>query len=117
MQIKIKRISTQTNTIGKLYIGNTYVCDTLELNSIVGIGTYTLVLKYIPTLNRELPYIVETNTALHYNEVDKDDDKWIIVGKTNSKGNIVDGLVYLRKIQNELIKAIKAQETNTIIIS
>ena len=128
LTIKIDRyIFNETDTIGKLYVNDTYLCDTLEdkvrvLNSIkdkvagqtaIPSGTYQTIITYSPKFKKDLPVLIGVpffeGVRFHTGSSDKDTEGCVLLGKyINNKfyaeGSAVNTLM-------ELIKSYKYAKT------
>ena len=100
LTIKIDRyIFTDKDTIGKLYVNDTYLCDTLEdtvrtLNSkedkiagqtAIPAGSYQTIITYSPKFKKDLPLLVNVpffeGIRIHTGSSDKDTEGCILTGK------------------------------------
>lgn len=100
LTIRIDRyIFTDKDTIGKLYVNDTYLCDTLEdtvrtLNSkedkiagqtAIPTGSYETIITYSPKFKKDLPLLVGVpffeGIRFHTGVSDKDTEGCILIGK------------------------------------
>ena len=126
--IKIKRLYRKdTYTIGKLYIGSVYVCDTLEdkdrgLTSDMSVeeikskkiygqtaipsGKYEMVIDYSPKYRKNMPHILNVKgydgIRIHSGNTADDSLGCILVGKNKEKGKVVDSRNTYQKLMDFL---------------
>lgn len=90
---RLHRISSKPNyTIGKLYFGNIYLCDTLEREAPVRVnnGIYPLDFTYSPKFNKIMPLLCNTKgrigIRIHWGNTFKDTTGCILLGKNDKIG-------------------------------
>lgn len=136
-QLTLKRIyKKDTYTIGKLYVDNTYFCDTIEdkdrgltqdmsLEKIKSIkvygetaipyGTYDCEITYSPKFKRELPLIKDVKgfdgIRIHSGNSAKDSLGCVLCGENKIKG----GLINSKQTLERLMKILNKQFVLTII--
>lgn len=142
MHILVRRIAKRdTYTIGKMYIGTTYFCDTLEdtdrgltqassVSSIQKIkvpsktaiptGTYKVVVNKSPKFGRMLPRLLNVpgfdGILIHRGNTDKDTSGCILVGENKVVGKVINSTPYETKLVSLLSKAQSSGETIDITI-
>lgn len=94
----LKRIfQNEHYTIGKLYDGDTYLCDTLEPpknvnHPCIDKGTYRIGYIYSNKFGRKMPFLLEVNgrtgIMIHPGNYPKDTKGCILVGKNLAKGSV-----------------------------
>lgn len=84
-------------TIGKLYDGDTYLCDTLEPpknvnHPCIDGGTYSIRYQYSNKFGRNMPFLFQVNgrvgIMIHPGNYPKDTEGCILVGRNISKGSV-----------------------------
>lgn len=84
-------------TIGKLYDGDTYLCDTLEPpknvnHPCIDVGTYRIGYQYSNKFGRNMPFLLQVNgrvgIMIHPGNYPKDTQGCILVGRNLSKGSV-----------------------------
>lgn len=84
-------------TIGKLYDGDTYLCDTLEPpknvnHPCIDGGTYRIGYQYSNKFGRNMPFLLQVNgrvgIMIHPGNYPKDTQGCILVGRNLSKGSV-----------------------------
>lgn len=114
--IKVKRLyKKEKYTIGKLYLNNMYICDTLEDTdrgltndmsateiktkkvygeTAIPIGTYKLIVDYSPKYKKMMPHILNVKgfdgIRIHSGNTQKDSLGCILVGKNKEVGKVLD---------------------------
>lgn len=94
----LKRIfQNDKYTIGKLYDGDTYLCDTLEPpenvnHPCIDPGTYRIGYQYSNKFGRKMPFLLQVNgrtgIMIHTGNYPKDTQGCILVGRNLSKGSV-----------------------------
>lgn len=118
MNIKIKRFAFKnTYTIGKLYVDEKYVCDTIEDvvredgvkvygKTAIPYGTYKVVMTYSPKFKRILPEILSvpnfSNIRIHSGNTEEDSLGCIIVGRNKEVGKVIDSKICLGLLLDKL---------------
>lgn len=124
MEIKVKRITPidYPYTIGKMYIDETYFCDTLEDRvrdkdksgkfdngetkvygeSAIPYGRYKVVVNMSPRFKRELPLLLDVphfeGIRIHRGNTNKDSSGCILVGENKVKGKVINSTPYEQKL-------------------
>ena len=114
--IKVKRLyKKEKYTIGKLYLNNQYICDTLEDTdrgltndmsvteikskkvygeTAIPTGTYKLIVDYSPKYKKMMPHILDVKgfdgIRIHSGNTSKDSLGCILVGKNKEVGKVLD---------------------------
>ena len=94
----LKRIfQNEHYTIGKLYFGDVYLCDTLEPpknvnHPCIDKGTYRIGYVYSNMFGRKMPFLLEVNgrtgIMIHPGNYPKDTKGCILVGRNLAKGSV-----------------------------
>ena len=94
----LKRIfQNDKYTIGKLYLDDTYLCDTLEPPKYVNHpcidkGTYRIGYQYSNKFGRNMPFLLSVNgrvgIMIHTGNYPKDTQGCILVGRNLQKGSV-----------------------------
>ena len=94
----LKRIfQNDKYTIGKLYLNDTYLCDTLEPPKYVNHpcidkGTYRIGYQYSNKFGRNMPFLLSVNgrvgIMIHPGNYPKDTQGCILVGRNLQKGSV-----------------------------
>lgn len=136
--LKIKRLyKKEKYTIGKLYLNNQYVCDTLEDTdrgltndmsveeikskkvygeTAIPTGTYKLIVDWSRKYQKNLPHILDVKgfegIRIHSGNVPKDSLGCILVGKNKEVGKVLDS----RNTYNYLMDLIRPYDNIKIVI-
>jgi hypothetical protein len=115
MEIKLQRtIKTNLSTIGQLYIGNVFQCNTLEdkdrgLSSTMSLddikktkvqnltaiptGTYEVIIDHSTRFNKDMPHILNVpgfeGIRIHSGNTDEDTDGCILLGTASEEANFI----------------------------
>lgn len=142
MHILVRRIAKRdTYTIGKMYIGTKYFCDTLEdtdrgltqVSSVSSIhkikvpsktaiptGTYKVVVNKSPKFGRMLPRLLNVpgfdGILIHRGNTDKDTSGCILVGENKVVGKVINSTPYETKLVALLSKVQSSGEDIDITI-
>lgn len=94
----LKRIfQNDKYTIGKLYLNDTYLCDTLEPPKYVNHpciekGTYRIGYQYSNKFGRNMPFLLNVNgrvgIMIHPGNYPKDTQGCVLLGRNLSKGSV-----------------------------
>lgn len=94
----LKRIfQNDKYTIGKLYLNDTYLCDTLEPPKYVNHpcidkGTYRIGYQFSNKFGRNMPFLLSVKgrvgIMIHYGNYPKDTQGCILVGRNLQKGSV-----------------------------
>lgn len=116
IKLKLKRIfKGETYTIGKLYVNDEYLCDTIEDRvrdlekeekvygeTAIPEGTYKVIVNYSPKLKRKLPLLLNvpyfTGIRIHKGVSEKSSAGCIIVGENKVKGKVLNSEFYEKKL-------------------
>jgi hypothetical protein len=109
MKLTLKRIALKTYTIGKLYIGGCYFCDTIEdqvrdfgvngegkikSETAIPYGSYSVILNYSNRFQQIMPLLVNVpffeGIRIHSGNSDKDTSGCILVGFNREIGKVVE---------------------------
>jgi hypothetical protein len=110
MKLTLKRIALkETYTIGKLYIGGCYFCDTIEdqvrdfgvngegkikSETAIPYGSYSVILNYSNRFQQIMPLLVNVpffeGIRIHSGNSDKDTSGCILVGFNREIGKVVE---------------------------
>lgn len=141
MKLTLKRVSLQnTYTIGKLYVNDTYFCDTLEdkvrdLNkdgkfdngevkvygeTAIPYGTYEVIVNYSNHFKRNLPILLNVpsyeGVRIHRGNTPKDTLGCILLGENKKKGEVLNSTPYEISLTKILTKAQSDKDKITITI-
>ncbi len=124
MEIILQRIAKRKSyTIGKLSIGGTYFCDTLEPTwrdyqhgaykvkgrSAIPEGRYAVVISYSPKLKQWLPILLGvpnfSGIRIHAGNTATDTEGCILVGKNKLVGQLVDSRIWLHRLKKKIVEA------------
>lgn len=142
MKLELKRIALKPNyTIGKLFINDTYYCDTIEdkvidLNkngkfddgltkvmhqTAIPYGTFKVVVNYSPKFKRELPRLLDVpyfeGILIHNGNDQNSSSGCIIVGENKTVGKVTNSTFYMNNLTARIKDAQNKGETITITIS
>jgi len=124
MELKLRRIAKRpTYTIGKLYNGDKYLCDTLEdtwrdLNKVKKIkgktaipeGRYRIIMTYSQRFGREMPLLCDVpqfvGILIHAGNTDEDTEGCILVGENKVVGKVVNSRYHAQIITEMIAEAI-----------
>lgn len=123
-------------TIGNLYVGDRFICNTLEdvvrdLNAdgdlddteeckvygetAIPYGRYEIKVTYSPKFKRDLPLVVDvkhfTGIRIHRGNTAKDTSGCILVGENTEKGRVTNSAFHEKEIIAMLKAYIQAGET------
>lgn len=130
MKLKLVRKYLKPNyTIGKLYINNTYFCDTLEdtvrdkkikNETAIPYGTYQVIVTYSPKFKRELPRLLEVpnfdGILIHRGNTPKDTSGCILVGENKEVGKVINSTPYELKLTKLLKQALASGDSVSIAV-
>ena len=142
MEIRINRIARKERyTIGKMYVNDTYFCDTLEdtdrgladtmqvneilANKLKGItaiptGKYDVILSFSPRFKRVLPLLLSVKgyegVRIHPGNTNKDTEGCLLVGENKEKGKVINSRATFEKLMSILLECEKRKEQVTITI-
>ena len=133
----IRKYKLPTYTIGKLYIGEEYFCDTLEdkdrgltdnmtvseisrikikKETAIPTGTYKVTITYSNRFKKNMPLINDVKgfegIRIHSGNTDKDTEGCVLVGFNKVKGNVINS----RDTYNKLFSILSKSNNITITI-
>ena len=121
MNIVINRIYLGDNyTIGKLYVDNEYLCDTLEPSitacnhPAVSFGTYKVNLVWSPKFNRYMLRVeVPGRSGILFHAGNTQDDTLgcLLLGENKVVGRVLNSRKYVEILRNKVIEAMNKQNT------
>ena len=116
-------------TIGKLFINDEYICDTLEDvvrsegikvygETAIPYGVYEIVLTMSPRFKKILPLLLNVphfeGVRIHTGNTEKDTEGCILVGYNKVKGKVINSKIALDKVMKYLELATINNEKITI---
>ena len=116
-------------TIGKLFINNEYICDTLEDvvrpesvkvygETAIPCGVYEIVLTMSPRFKKVLPLLLDVphfeGVRIHTGNTEKDTEGCILVGYNKVKGKVINSKIAFDKVMKYLELATINNEKITI---
>ena len=116
-------------TIGKLFINDEYICDTLEDvvrsegikvygETAIPYGVYEIVLTMSPRFKKILPLLLDVphfeGVRIHTGNTEKDTEGCILVGYNKVKGKVVNSKIAFDKVMKYLELATINNEKITI---
>lgn len=133
MNIELKRFAFKDSyTIGKLFVNDEYVCDTLEDKvrpqgvkvfgeTAIPEGTYDVIITYSVRFKKYMPELVGVpnfeGIRIHSGNTSFDTHGCILVGKNKVKGKLIDSSICFIPLNNMIEKAIQKKEKVTITVS
>jgi hypothetical protein len=116
-------------TIGKLFINDEYICDTLEDvvrsegakvygETAIPYGTYEIVLTMSPRFKKVLPLLLNVpnfeGVRIHTGNTERDTEGCILVGYNKVKGKVINSKIAFDKVIEQLELATINNEKITI---
>ena len=116
-------------TIGKLFINDEYICDTLEDvvrsegikvygETAIPCGVYEIVLTMSPRFKKILPLLLDVphfeGVRIHTGNTEKDTEGCILVGYNKVKGKVINSKIAFDKVMKYLELATINNEKITI---
>ena len=116
-------------TIGKLFINDEYICDTLEDvvrsecikvygETAIPYGVYEIVLTMSPRFKKVLPLLLDVphfeGVRIHTGNTEKDTEGCILVGYNKIKGKVINSKIAFDKVMKYLELATINNEKITI---
>lgn len=116
-------------TIGKLFINDEYICDTLEDavrsesikvcgETAIPYGVYEIILTMSPRFKRILPLLLDVphfeGIRIHTGNTEKDTEGCILVGYNKVKGKVINSKIAFDKVMKYLELATINSEKITI---
>lgn len=135
MNITLNRIAKKSKyTIGKLYIGGEYFCDTIEDTdrgltqtmtdaqikskkvygqTAIPTGTYRVIISYSNKFKRQMPLLLNVpgflGIRVHSGNTEKDTEGCLIVGKNKVVGKVIESKDTYNKLFSILCEANKKE--------
>ena len=135
MNITLNRIAKKSKyTIGKLYIGGEYFCDTIEDTdrgltqtmtdaqikskkvygqTAIPTGTYRVIISYSNKFKRQMPLLLNVpgflGIRIHSGNTEKDTEGCLIVGKNKVVGKVIESKDTYNKLFSILCEANKKE--------
>ena len=116
-------------TIGKLFVNDEYICDTLEDvvrsenakvygETAIPYGVYEIVLTMSPRFKKVLPLLLDVphfeGVRIHTGNTEKDTEGCILVGYNKVKGKVINSRIAFDKVMKYLELATINNEKITI---
>lgn len=116
-------------TIGKLFVNDEYICDTLEDvvrsegikvygETAIPCGVYEIVLTMSPRFKKVLPLLLDVphfeGVRIHTGNTEKDTEGCILVGYNKVKGKVINSKIAFDKVMKYLELATINNEKITI---
>lgn len=116
-------------TIGKLFVNDEYICDTLEDvvrsegikvygETAIPCGVYEIVLTMSPRFKKILPLLLDVphfeGVRIHTGNTEKDTEGCILVGYNKVKGKVINSKIAFDKVMKYLELATINNEKITI---
>lgn len=116
-------------TIGKLFINDEYICDTLEDvvrsegikvygETAIPYGVYEIVLTMSPRFKKILPLLLNVpnfeGVRIHTGNTEKDTEGCILIGYNKVKGKVINSRIAFDKVMKQLELATINNEKITI---
>ena len=116
-------------TIGKLFVNDEYICDTLEDvvrsegvkvygETAIPYGVYEIVLTMSPRFKKVLPLLLDVphfeGVRIHTGNTEKDTEGCILVGYNKVKGKVINSKIAFDKVMKYLELATINNEKITI---
>lgn len=122
----LKRIfQNDKYTIGKLYLNDTYLCDTLEppkyLNHpCIEKGTYRIGYQYSNKFGRNMPFLLNVNgrvgIMIHPGNYPKDTQGCILLGRNLAKGSVSNSKQTFQNVNSIIQGVVNLTGTATITV-
>ena len=122
----LKRIfQNDKYTIGKLYLNDTYLCDTLEPPKYVNHpcidkGTYRIVYQYSNKFGRNMPFLLSVNgrvgIMIHPGNYPKDTQGCILVGLNLAKGSVSNSKQTFQNVNSIIQGVVNLTGSETITV-
>lgn len=122
----LKRIfQNDKYTIGKLYLNDTYLCDTLEPPKYVNHpciekGTYRIGYQYSNKFGRNMPFLLNVNgrvgIMIHPGNYPKDTQGCILLGRNLSKGSVSNSKQTFQNVNNIIQGVVNLTGSATITV-
>ena len=122
----LKRIfQNDKYTIGKLYLNDTYLCDTLEPPKYVNHpciekGTYRIGYQYSNKFGRNMPFLLNVNgrvgIMIHPGNYPKDTQGCILLGRNLAKGYVSNSKQTFQNVNSIIQGVVNLTGTATITV-
>lgn len=122
----LKRIfQNDKYTIGKLYLNDTYLCDTLEPPKYVNHpcidkGTYRIGYQFSNKFGRNMPFLLSVNgrvgIMIHHGNYPKDTQGCILVGRNLQKGSVSNSKKTFDNVNSIIQGVVNLTGTATITV-
>lgn len=122
----LKRIfQNDKYTIGKLYLNDTYLCDTLEPPKYVNHpcidkGTYRIRYQYSNKFDRNMPFLLSVNgrvgIMIHPGNYPKDTQGCILVGRNLAKGSLSNSKQTFQNVNSIIQGVVNLTGSETITV-
>lgn len=122
----LKRIfQNDKYTIGKLYLNDTYLCDTLEPPKYVNHpciekGTYRIGYQYSNKFGRNMPFLLNVNgrvgIMIHSGNYPKDTKGCILLGRNLAKGSVSNSKQTFQNVNSIIQGVVNLTGTATITV-
>lgn len=122
----LKRIfQNDKYTIGKLYLNDTYLCDTLEPPKYVNHpciekGTYRIGYQYSNKFGRNMPFLLNVNgrvgIMIHSGNYPKDTQGCILLGRNLAKGSVSNSKQTFQNVNSIIQGVVNLTGTATITV-
>lgn len=122
----LKRIfQNDKYTIGKLYLNDTYLCDTLEPPKYVNHpciekGTYRIGYQYSNKFGRNMPFLLNVNgrvgIMIHTGNYPEDTQGCILVGRNLAKGSVSNSKQTFQNVNSIIQGVVNLTGTATITV-
>lgn len=122
----LKRIfQNDKYTIGKLYLNDTYLCDTLEPpkyvnHQCIDKGTYRIGYQYSNKFGRNMPFLLSVNgrvgIMIHPGNYPKDTQGCILVGRNLQKGSVSNSKKTFDNVNSIIQGVVNLTGTATITV-
>lgn len=122
----LKRIfQNDKYTIGKLYLNDTYLCDTLEPPKYVNHpciekGTYRIGYQYSNKFGRNMPFLLNVNgrvgIMIHPGNYPKDTQGCILLGRNLAKGSVSNSKQTFQNVNSIIQGVVNLTGTATITV-
>lgn len=122
----LKRIfQNDKYTIGKLYLNDTYLCDTLEPpknvnHPCIDSGTYRIGYQYSNKFGRNMPFLLSVNgrvgIMIHPGNYPKDTQGCILVGRNLKKGSVSNSKKTFDNVNSIIQGVVNLTDSATITV-
>lgn len=132
LELRLKRIAKRANyTIGRLYLGKKYLCDTLEDTDREGglkipgktaipRGRYKIIVTFSPKFKREMPILCDvpnfSGVRIHSGNTHNDTEGCILCGRNTIVGQLTKSRIETGKVYMLIDEAIEKNKDVYITI-